>query len=536
MRSVPGTAQAHPDRGCPEGAGAVELAAALEKARSHLGEGRHAEAEELCQDVLTNAPDNAEALFIMGAAAAEDGRVPMALARLRAAAESGSGHVGARFYLAQLLMQCERFEEASQELAIIHAGDPDNPEVLDALADARDRAGDWQGARECWQRQMAAQQARAAQHPLAGLGIRVLDPGFAVARIGEMAVQLELFAKMGLLGWRPPMIGVLLAPERQIVNACFLDYFRPYIQVISDPALISTYVRLRDEGLTYDPVLVMLPNGKAMPDDRAMVAVNRCWEDQGRPPLLSLDLQHAARGRECLVRLGVPADAWFACLHVRTPGFLDEAPDSHRRFRNADIESYLPAVERIVARGGWVVRIGDPSMPPLPPLKHVVDYVHSPHKSDWMDIFLIAAARFFLGTTSGPWTVAHVFGTPVAMTNQVPFSERPFSGRDLYIPKPYRDRQTGNLLPFDAAMGPPFRHQFLADIYDRHGIDLLDNSAEEIVALVDEMLDRLDGRLADNTEDAALRARFDALATSEEYGFRARIGRAFLRKYRELVP
>jgi len=51
-----------------------------------------------------------------------------------------------------------------------------------------------------------------------------------------------------------------------------------------------------------------------------------------------------------------------------------------------------------------------------------------------------------------------------------------------------------------------------------------------------EMLDRLDGRFADTTEDAALRARFDALATSEEYGFSARIGRAFLRKYRELVP
>ena len=300
--------------------------------------------------------------------------------------------------------------------------------------------------------------------------------------------------------------------------------------------MLGPWARLRDEGLTYDPVLVMLPNGKVVHDDRAMVAVNRCWEDQGRPPLMSLDLRHAARGRERLARIGIPADAWFACLHVRTPGFLGEAPDSHHRFRNADIESYLPAVERIVARGGWVVRIGDPSMPPLPPLKHVVDYAHSPLKSDWMDIFLIAAARFFLGTTSGPWVVAHVFGTPVAMTNQVPFSERPFSSRDIYIPKPYRDRRTGNLLPFDAAMGPPFRHQFLADTYDRHGIDLLDNSAEEIVALVEEMLDRLDGRLADTTEDAALRARFDALATSEEYGFSARIGRAFLRKYRELVP
>lgn len=514
----------------------MELAACLERARSHLGEGRHAEAEELCQDVLANAPDNVEALFIMGAAAAEDGRLPMALARLRAAAESGTGHVGARFYLARLLMRCQRFDEASRELAILHARDPHNVAVLEALANARDRAGDWEGARECWQRQVAARQAGASRHPLAGLGIRVLDPGFAVGRIGEMAMQLGLFAMMGALGWRPPMIGVLLAPERQIVNRRLLDYFRPHVQVVSDPALFSQYARLRDEGLTYDPVLVMLPNAKVVPDDRAMVAASRCWEHEGRPPLLSMEQRHAARGRERLRRLGVPADAWFACLHVRTPGFLGEAPDSHHRLRNADIESYLPALARIVARGGWVVRIGDPSMPPLPALEHVVDYAHSPLKADWMDIFLIAAARFFLGTTSGPWTVAHLFGTPVAMTNQVPFSERPFTGRDLFIPKTYRERRSGKLLPFDAAMGPPFRHQFWADTFDRHGVDVVDNDADEIAALVDEMLDQLDGRLVHDAEDAALQARFDALATSEDYGVSAPIGRAFLRKYRGLLP
>ncbi len=159
----------------------MELAAVLEQARSHLGEGRHAEAEELCQDVLANAPDSAEALFILGAAAAADGRIPIALARLRAAATSNTGHVGARFFLAQLLMRCERFEEAARELAILHAADPDNAAVLEALADACDRAGDWERARQCWQSQVAARAARASRHPLAGLGIRVFDPGFAAS-------------------------------------------------------------------------------------------------------------------------------------------------------------------------------------------------------------------------------------------------------------------------------------------------------------------------------------------------------------------
>jgi putative glycosyltransferase (TIGR04372 family) len=221
---------------------------------------------------------------------------------------------------------------------------------------------------------------------------------------------------------------------------------------------------------------------------------------------------------------------------VRTPGYLREATDSHHRFRNASIETYLPAVERIVARGGWVVRIGDPSTPPLPPMRGVVDYAHSPLRADWMDVFLLGAARFFLCTTSGPWVIAHNFGTPVAMANQFPFSERPFSGRDLFIPKLYRERGTDRLLGFAQAMNPPLRHQFWAATFERLGIDVVDNGAEEITELVEEMLARLDGRATYDAEDEALRARFDALATFEAYGVGARLGRAFLRRHRHLLP
>ena len=164
-----------------------------------------------------------------------------------------------------------------------------------------------------------------------------------------------------------------------------------------------------------------------------MVAVNRVWEDEGRPPLLSIREEHAARGRAGLEALGVPPEAWFVCLHVRTAGFFQEVAAHRNSLRNAEIGSYLPAVEAIVRRGGWVVRIGDATMPALPEMPGLVDYAHSALKSDWMDVYLLGAARFFLGTTSGPWVVAHAFGTPVAMTNQLPFSERPFSDRDLFI-------------------------------------------------------------------------------------------------------
>ena len=105
----------------------------------------------------------------------------------------------------------------------------------------------------------------------------------AATRIGEMAMQIELFAKTGILGWRPPMIGVLLAPDDKVANSCLLDYFRPYVQVVSDPGLFDSYAKLRDMGLAHDPTVVALPDGRVVPEDRAMIAV---WTSLAptRPP------------------------------------------------------------------------------------------------------------------------------------------------------------------------------------------------------------------------------------------------------------
>ena len=52
--------------------------------------------------------------------------------------------------------------------------------------------------------------------------------------------------------------------------------------------------------------------------------------------------------------------------------------------------------------GGWVIRIGDSNLSPLPALANFFDYCRSEMRADWMDIFLLANCRFMLGTNSGP--------------------------------------------------------------------------------------------------------------------------------------
>ena len=233
-------------------------------------------------------------------------------------------------------------------------------------------------------------------------------------------------------------------------------------------------------------------------------------------------------------QLGVPRDAWFVCLHAREAGYLPEL--TYHSYRNVDIMSYLPAVEAIVARGGWVIRMGDPTMTPLPRMRQVVDYAHSGFKSDWMDVFCLARCRFLLGDSSGPLVVSFVFGVPCALANLTPLGDAPYSARDIWIPKRYRLIREDRDLTCAEILQSSWRNLHRTQDYEAAGIAWVDNAPEEIQELTEEILDRLEGRLSYTTEDERLQQRFKSLLESDS-GWRrtARVGRGFLARHRRLL-
>ena len=109
------------------------------------------------------------------------------------------------------------------------------------------------------------------------------------------------------------------------------------------------------------------------------------WDAQGRKPLFNLTEEHKKKGNDILKKIGLPENAWFVTCHVREPHFKNRED-----FRDSDISTYFDAFNEITNRGGWVIRIGDKSMTPLPKINQVIDYAISEYKSDWMDIFLLA--------------------------------------------------------------------------------------------------------------------------------------------------
>jgi putative glycosyltransferase (TIGR04372 family) len=364
---------------------------------------------------------------------------------------------------------------------------------------------------------------------LHGLGYRRLT--VITGRIGHLAAEVDCFLKAQALGELPVRRWFLLAPSGQVANAHLMTYWRQRLPVVTHPvACLLLGTMSRWIFLRYDVSHYVLKLGAT----QDIYRLNADWG--GRPPQLALTDEDRTWSRTALAELGIPDGTWFVCIHVREPGFspADEAAHAHR---NGDPAALLPAVAEIVRRGGVCVRMGDPSMSRLTGIPGLIDYAHHPLRSPRMDIVLCARTRFFLGNSSGLALVSSVFGVPSVLVNMIPLSALAVLPVDLATPKLLRDAGDGRLLRFDQILTSPAGDFRYASLFAKAGLVPVENEPEDILAVVCEMIDRLDGRFAVAPEDEALQRRFMKLFRPGHYSYGAasRIGGAFLRRYRELL-
>lgn len=358
---------------------------------------------------------------------------------------------------------------------------------------------------------------------------------FWAAQIGHIA-NLEHLIKRELLLNRDPKNLILDLPDsRKPANQALLEKISKYITIAKQDADLphprQAMLSVLEEYFICDSL-----DGLTKHWWHASSEILREWEAAGRAPLLGLTEAELEKGRDCLRNLGVPDAAWFVCLHVREGGFKRaQGFATIEQALNADVDAYHAAIAAVTERGGWVVRIGDKMMKRLSPMRGVIDYAHSPLRSDWMDVFLMGACRFFMGTSSGPAYVPPLFGIPCVLTNWSPAGQRPFNRRDIYIPKLYVAGKPSRQLRFAEMMAPPVGYAPGYVYAKQLGLVAVPNTPEEIREVVSEMLDRLDGCLSYTDTDEALQAAFDVVAETNLCIGGARAGRDFLRRHRNLL-
>jgi putative glycosyltransferase (TIGR04372 family) len=245
------------------------------------------------------------------------------------------------------------------------------------------------------------------------------------------------------------------------------------------------------------------------------------------------------RGRLLMEQLGLPRSAQFVAVQAREAGY--EAPrgvSHHHTFRDVDIETFIPAIQYLTQQGFWVVRIGEPTVKPLPSMEHVIDYARSSLKSDFLDIALLAECEFFVACCSGPKRVAHVFKKPILCTNAISLTMIPFCASDLWIPKLLWSQAEGRYLTLGEIVNRgigAFEH---TRNYVAAGITIHANTAEEILEATQEMLQLHRGTRVYSEDERGVQEAVNQLLPSHyrTYRTRARLCASFIRRHPDLIP
>lgn len=203
-------------------------------------------------------------------------------------------------------------------------------------------------------------------------------------------------------------------------------------------------------------------------------------------------------GAELLERIGVSRDAWFVAFHSRDSEYFSKrfpkASLAHHNYRNSHVETYLKAAEKIVSKGGFAIRMGTRDNRPLQAGRSpgVIDYA-TEHSCPLLDFYICLKSRFILANTSGLYAVGTVAGIPVAAANMIPLFTIPITPKDLFIPKLLKRNNEDRFLTFQEIADLGAGDFFRAEQFQEHGLEIIDNTEDEIADLCMEMLDRLDG-------------------------------------------
>ncbi len=305
-------------------------------------------------------------------------------------------------------------------------------------------------------------------------------------RIGHFMIEAQILKS--LYGDCYSRIVVVTPPMDQpgtntAVRACFGD---PFVWVESDDPVFKA-MGFIDGGLAdLQHLHLLLKSPRLLIVDfwREVVAGLR-------PARLDLPEAVRGRGRAQLSAIGIDPEAPFVFFHVRTTKY--QAGHEVHSHRTTSIEPYAASIRRILDAGYQVVRIGEPGLEPEGWMGD--GYVSLPDALPGLapddravDLTVLADAAFGTAQNSGPIWVAAAFGTPTLRTS-TPFEHLnlPYN-RDLTVFKSYRDRESGRLLNYREILERRLPAVLRDADFAAKGVDLIDNTAEQIDAATAEFL------------------------------------------------
>lgn len=225
----------------------------------------------------------------------------------------------------------------------------------------------------------------------------------------------------------------------------------------------------------------------------------------------------------------------FVCLSVRDGAYHGDADlCSHR---NSSVTEYFGAIDYLIKLGYQVVRIGanvgeDINMKN----SSLFDYASSGIRSEVLDLFIISECAFLIGTGSGIDTVASLFRKPQVYLNITEIGYLSwYSYNSIIIFRKYQIDD--EVLSISEIFNSGFDKYTLAYQFKESNIKLINNTVEEINAVLWEMHARLNGCWQSEDKDKELQVLFTSYWPDEPFRGKisAKIGTDFFRSTPQLL-
>lgn len=241
-------------------------------------------------------------------------------------------------------------------------------------------------------------------------------------------------------------------------------------------------------------------------------------------PHISFTKSEEEFGEKQLLKMGVPKNFKFICLIVRDSAYVNKLTNTnneYHNYRDCDIQNYLLASEYLANQGYYVFRMGAIVKNKFFSENFkIIDYATNGMRSDFMDIYLGAKCHFCISSSLGWDAIPEIFRRPIIYTNILPFGYlRSSNYFSLNLSKHFINKNTRHELTVNEIFD--YKVDLILDSkgYYEKNIELVENTPDEILDVVIEMNERLNGEWQDDDENKILQTRFWQIFKSQNLNY-----------------
>jgi len=323
------------------------------------------------------------------------------------------------------------------------------------------------------------------------LGFETLNVNYI--RIGHLCADIDAYLKVKMLfpdGFKP----ALFCNPSDFPNSYFTNLLKDKIKIIKVP-LKNSYIFCRT--LNSNPISL---SDVSCFMEKEPQYIKNLYSITGTLPLFFINSDENNMGQAILAsKLNKKIDKWV-CIHYRNSSYTAnhqkglESPndDFGQDFRNTNPNYLVPVVKRLNKLGIHVFLMGHEVDFPMQNNEFFTNFSKSSWKTDFLDVYLSAKCLFYFGNSSGSAQISRMFGIPTIGSNLSLVHCFNGTSTDITAPKKYFNTSLGRYLTLSEVLNSPIRDARNADDYTINDIILHENSPEELILMLNEMLVKLD--------------------------------------------